>query len=498
MTIDLAAYEAAGYTTLSTPSSAVDPAAARMLTDASDALGIAVAGDVLQVALASAPTPARVHDLQERSGMAVSIAITTPEVLEALRAQVAAPVGAPSGILAALLREATQVGASDITLVVGSRPTLRVNGEIQFAAAYAPVNVTDLATAKQWLIGERTSAAVEMGADRWRIRELRAGGQPALTLRRLPSTPRRSEDLNVPVALVNAAATNHGLIVVASGPGGGKSTTSAALVDRINTLRPAHVAVIGAPVEVRHRSRRALITEQHLGVDAHDAADAVSTAELLGADVITLDVRTHQDAQAALLAAVAGHLVIATVSAVSTTNALRHLVALFPAHERDWAAQALGATLRVATAQQLLTSTTGELGAVFEVLTVNAAVRSLLTSGAFDHLPSSLDDGVGASSMERALAHHVASGRLDVPTARAAAGDVALFDENLEQSGAPASAAHLPADPQPESTRATRRAPAAETAAPSRAGRRAAAPAPEPAAPTAPRAPAQRATLDRP
>ena len=122
----------------------------------------------------------------------------------------------------------------------------------------------------------------------------------------------------------------------------------------VNATRAVHVVTIAAPVEYVHRARQAVVTALEVGTDVPTAGDGVRAAGRLGADVIEVDVRTADDARAAVEGATSGHLVIAQVAAVSAESALRRLVTLLPPPERHWALQAVASTLRVVTAQVLV------------------------------------------------------------------------------------------------------------------------------------------------
>lgn len=492
MTDFLQAVAAAGYSTTPTPPASVDPVAARMLVNVEKAAGIALAGDVLLVALDEVPSPARIAELEAATGMGITITVTTSEILTGLRAAAARTgIDGASRTLSAVLTEAAQAGASDVLLTAGRRPAVRTAGTIATLETFPHMASADISHAQAWLLGTsgRHRGVVTLGSSRWRVHHSPSENSSSMALRRLPGAPVRAEDLHAPVALVSAATAPHGLVVVASGPGGGKTTTAAALLDRINTVRSAHIVTIGDPVEYQHRARQSIITELSVGPDIADVPQGVERAQMLAADVIHLDIRTVHEARAALAAAVSGHLVIASVGAVSAANALRHLVSLFEPAERLWAQQSLAATLRVATAQQLVPTTTGTTAAVFEVLSPSEPARAHIGAGQLDHLQAVLENEAGEamSSMERSLAMHVAAGRVHSATARQVAPNAALFDQHLAVTTTGAGAQHLPA-------------PARELQEPP-AGRRAKvkAAAPAPAPTPAPQAPAQaaptRATL---
>lgn len=491
MTTYLDRVAAAGYPTLTDPDHPIDPAAARMLPDDPAAVGLAMAGDVLLVALDRVPTPARFAELEEATGMGISVTITTPELLATLRNRASQPApGHHSQLLTAILADAARTGATDILLATGQRPAVRVAGDFQTLTKYPPMPAKDLTSASEWFLGtQRTQGAVTVGKARWRIRTGTTAGTSTIAMRQLPAAPPRAEEALIPVGALRAAETPHGLIIVAGPHGSGTTTTAAALVDHINTTRAAHIVVTGNPVEYRHRSRRAVITEQHVGRDVPDTATAVTAARNLGADVIVAEVDNADDAHAVLAAAVAGHLVIAPTPGPSISDALTGLIAMFHPSERDWASRMLAATLRAATAQVMVPSTSSGRTAVFEVLVPTAAAQSAIRAGQLELLPAMVEEASaeGTMSLTRSLAAQVAAGRLHPAAARQVCPHPELLEEYL--AGVARTTHQLPEETEPAPPRAPLRRAEAQPPAP--------APAPStPASAATPPAPT-RATLRR-
>lgn len=436
---DLAVAVEAGYPTVEDSTIAVDPVAARLLAPDERAVGVAMSGDVVLVVLAEIPSPARFAELEAATGMAVSVAIASAETLRGLRSRaLAASPGQSDVVLEGVLAEAARTRATDLVLVAGRRPALRVGGSLKIMDSFPHMSELQMAATRSWLLRAGLAAdVVTAGGVRWRVRAS-ASAPATIALRELAATPPRPDSVRAPLALAQAAAAEHGLVLVASRAGGGRTTTAASLVEEINASRAVHVVTIGSPVEYQHRSNKAFITAESVTTEAGGARDAVVRATELGAEVIVVEIASVEDARAALEASVAGHLVIATVAAVGVADAIRHLVALFEPEGRHWALQMLAATLRVATAQQLLPTADGAREAVFEVLTANAGVRAAIAGGALEQLQAVLENEVseGVMSMERALAAHVAAGRVHEGVAANAARARGMFEQHLARVAA--------------------------------------------------------------
>jgi hypothetical protein len=144
---------AIGFPVLRDPSqTTLDPAAVRMLSD-DDALGVSLVGDVLEVLVSFLPSPARLRAIADQVGMLVTARVTTPEILEAVRSQVA-PLGVQALAIGPALDEAVRLGASDLHLAVGTPPIARVHGTLQPLDRWPALSVKDLDDAARWVAGD--------------------------------------------------------------------------------------------------------------------------------------------------------------------------------------------------------------------------------------------------------------------------------------------------------------------------------------------------------
>jgi twitching motility protein PilT len=419
-----------------------DPRAARMLPSSETALGVSLAGDVLEVVLAEAPSPSRLRQLADASGMLVTVRVTTPDILSALRARLQ-PAGAAPLVISPAMEEAVELNASDLHLAAGTPPIVRVNGELRALPNWPPLSVDDLTAAAAWIAGDLSAftgdldRSVSFHGRRWRVSLYRQRNALAMAMRLIPATPPQVDELGLPASVVNLAGLTSGLVLFCGQTGSGKTTSMAALIDRINQSRACHILTIEDPVEYLHPNRRAIVHQREVGSDTSGFAVGLRSALRQDPDVLLVgELRDLETMATALAAAETGHLVLATVHSSSTASAVTRIVSSFPTGEQDQVRQQLAGSLRAVVFQVLLPSTRGGRTLATEVLTINSAARNIIRDDRLHELPGLLDaSGTehGMCSINRSLARLVASGRITAEIAEAHVSDPSLYKQFLTE-----------------------------------------------------------------
>jgi twitching motility protein PilT len=212
-----------------------------------------------------------------------------------------------------------------------------------------------------------------------------------------------------------------GLILVTGPTGSGKSTTLAAIVDRINRTRPAHVLTLEDPIEFVHPSKRGLINQREVGAQTHSFAAALRSALREDPDVILVgELRDLETTSLALTAAETGHLVLATLHTSSAPKTIDRIIDMFPAVQQGQVRSMLSESLVAAISQMLVKKTGGGRAAALEILLGTPAVRNLIREGKIHQIPSAMQVGgrVGMQTMESALAALVSDGAVEMDEAR--------------------------------------------------------------------------------
>ena len=446
----------AGFVVIDDPLYPVDPAAARLVPSDLPVVGVAVAGDVLGVVVGHLPSPAEFRLLEQLTGMAVTVSVAVGPAWSALKDAAAGSDEAPRNVGPALI-EAIRIKASDVHLSVGAPPILRVNGELTPLPQWPALSAADLEHTARWVAGPEftngssdVDCAVTYGGARWRVSLYRQRQSLALALRRIPGNPPRIEDLGLPAAVTKFSSLTHGLVLFCGPTGSGKSTSLAALVDRINRTRSAHILTLEDPVEYIHSSARSMVHQREVGVDVADFASGLRAALRQDPDVLLVgELRDLETISTALSAAETGHLVLATVHASSAAGAVSRIVDTFPANQQSQIKAQLAASLQGVVAQKLLPARDGRKLAT-EVLIATNAVRNMIREGKLHEIGSVLDNSAeaGMCSMDRSLAMLTTTGRITRDTAIEHVQNLADYEEYLRKTSIPGFSETLdPLDP---------------------------------------------------
>jgi twitching motility protein PilT len=271
--------------------------------------------------------------------------------------------------------------------------------------------------------------------ERFRLNVYQEMGRMALAARHLDQRLMTLEALGLPRELEALAGLRAGLVLLTGATGSGKSTTLAALLDRVNRTSARHILTIEDPVEFVHRPERSLIHHRELHSDVGSFADAVHASLREDPDVIMIgEMRDLETMRAALTAAETGHLVFSTLHTGEAIGCVERLVGSFPGGEQDVARHRVGMALRAVVAQRLVLSR-GEAGrvAAAEVLMVNPAVANLIEQGKTRQIFSTMETSAaeGMRTMDQALAALVRNGKTRRDEALRHCRDLANFERLL-------------------------------------------------------------------
>ncbi|MBQ0107726.1 MAG: PilT/PilU family type 4a pilus ATPase [Phascolarctobacterium sp.] len=224
-------------------------------------------------------------------------------------------------------------------------------------------------------------------------------------MRLIPDDIPSLETLRLPEIVNKFAELRQGLIIVTGATGSGKSTTLAALVDRINALRYAHIVTLEDPIEYKHPNRQSLVTQREIGTDTESFATGLRAALRQDPDVIMLgEMRDMETMEVALNAAETGHLVLTTMHTGDATGALVRIMDTCGAKEELVRSQ-LASCIQGVIAQQLLPRVDGGRVAAYEVLVATPAVKNLIREKRLFQIPNYIQTGSlnGMQNMEMAI-----------------------------------------------------------------------------------------------
>jgi twitching motility protein PilT len=287
-----------------------------------------------------------------------------------------------------LLKVAVARRASDLHLKVGSPPVLRIDNRLvplnEMPRLTQDIVVTMAASVMNAKQRERFKD--QNGADlaysvpalgRFRVNVFQQRGMVGIVLRVIPLKIQTITELNLPPVLEKLALEPRGMILVTGTTGSGKSSTLAAMIDHINTLRSGHILTIEDPIEFLHRDKKCLVNQREVGVDALSFSEALRSALRQDPDIILVgEMRDYETISTAILAAETGHLVMSTLHTLDATETINRIISVFPPYQQKQIRLQLAAVLRGVISQRLIPRADGK-GRVpaVEVLVTTATVR---------------------------------------------------------------------------------------------------------------------------
>ena len=325
-----------------------------------------------------------------------------------------------SATLAELLARAAERGGSDLHVTTGVPPQIRLNGVLEAQADLGPLTPDD---ARRLIYGgltaeqrQRFEQALELdvsfgieGVGRVRANVFSQRGTVAAVYRLIPGAIPGFDELGLPPAVAELAARPHGLVLVTGPTGSGKSTTLAALIDRINAERRSHILTIEDPVEYVHHHRRSIVNQREVHQDTAGFAPALRAALREDPDVVLIgEMRDLETTEAALRIAETGHLTLATLHTSSAVHAVGRVVDLFPADQQQQVRTQLSLVLEGVICQSLVpTADAGGRVCAVEVLIVTPAIRNLIREDKAHLIYAAMQAGQkqrGMQTMTQALA----------------------------------------------------------------------------------------------
>ncbi|MFH1765005.1 MAG: type IV pilus twitching motility protein PilT [Gemmatimonadota bacterium] len=318
-----------------------------------------------------------------------------------------------------LLQEMVQKGASDLHITVGNRPKLRVDGDLVNAQSNQVLNPKDTLQLAYSILTEAQKKRFEtedeldfsfgvQSLSRFRGNVYKQRGCVAMAIRQIPYEIVSIERLGLPPILNQLGERPRGLILVTGPTGSGKSTTLAAMVDKINRERKSHIITIEDPIEFIHSHNNCMVNQREIGADTRTFAAALKYALRQDPDIILVgEMRDLETIGAALTIAETGHLVLATLHTNSAAESINRMIDAFPSHQQGQIRAQLAFVLEGVITQTLIprAKRRGRVAAV-EVMICTPAIRSVIRDDKIHQIYSLMQAGKkhGMQTMNDALA----------------------------------------------------------------------------------------------
>jgi twitching motility protein PilT len=345
-----------------------------------------------------------------------------------------------------LLRQLKEVGGSDLHLSAGLVPRMRRRGHVEEVAGESALDdaslramLAELASSAQWqeyeVERDLDFAYAIPGLARFRANYLVQENGAAAVFRIVPEKVQTVEDLGLSPAIASFAKLSKGLVLVTGPTGSGKSTTLAAIIDRVNRDSAKHVVTIEDPIEFVHQNQRSVFSHREVGAHTRSFGAALRATLRQDADVVLVgEMRDRETIGLAITAAEMGLLVFGTLHTNSAAKTIDRIIDAFPAREQDQVRLSLSESLAGVVSQLLLPSADGKgRCAVHEILLRTPGLPNVIREGNTPMLTSIIQSGkgVGMQSMDDALFAAAREGRVSPQDAVAKANDKARFQPLL-------------------------------------------------------------------
>jgi twitching motility protein PilT len=320
--------------------------------------------------------------------------------------------------LRSLLEEMIQRDASDLHITAAERPKLRVDGDITDSAVVEVLTPKDTLQLAYSVLTENQKKRFETEDEldfsfgiqnlaRFRGNVFKQRGCVAMVIRMIPFNVRTFQELGLPPVIAKLAERPRGLILVTGPTGSGKSTTLAAIIDKINKERKGHIITVEDPIEFIHRHQSCLVNQREIGTDTKTFAAALKYALREDPDVILVgEMRDLETVGAALTIAETGHLVLATLHTNSAAESINRVIDVFPSNQQSQVRAQLAFVLEGVITQTLLPRLKGRgRSMAAEIMVATPAIRALIRDDKVHQIYSAMQSGkkFGMQTMNDAL-----------------------------------------------------------------------------------------------
>ncbi len=308
--------------------------------------------------------------------------------------------------LRSLLEEMIERDASDLHIVAGERPKLRVDGDIVNSGVESVLTPKDTLSIAYSVLTENQKKRFETESEldfsfgiqnlaRFRGNCFKQRGCVSLVIRQIPFNVKTFEELGLPAVVGKLAERPRGLVLVTGPTGSGKSTTLAAMIDKINRELKGHIITVEDPIEFIHRHQSCIVNQREIGTDTSSFSAALKYALRQDPDVVLIgEMRDLETIAAALTIAETGHLAFATLHTNSAMESINRIIDVFPSHQQSQIRAQLAFVLEGVVTQTLLQKAKGR-GRVMaaEIMVCTPAIRALIRDNKVHQIETSMQAG---------------------------------------------------------------------------------------------------------
>jgi twitching motility protein PilT len=348
-----------------------------------------------------------------------------------------------------LLKFAVDQGASDLHLVAGSQPAVRVNGRV-VRVKLDPLSKEDTRKLAYSILSEsqktrfEETKEIDFSFDVKNMARFRANfffqkSAVSAVFRRVPVNVPKFTELGIPPAVADLTNASNGLILVTGPTGSGKTTTIASLIDKINEEQHGHIITFEDPIEFIHPHKNCIVNQREVGTDTEGYRTALKYLLRQDPDYCLIgELRDLDTIDAALTIAETGHLVFGTLHTNSAVQTLNRIVNVFPSDQQDRIRVLLSFVLQGVVCQQLLPCLQGGRVAALEFLLLTPGIRNLIREGKVHQISGMMQVGqerTGMVTMNQSLVHLLMRRKIDLKAAFEASPEPEQLDQMLKKAG---------------------------------------------------------------
>ncbi|MBZ0111049.1 MAG: type IV pilus twitching motility protein PilT [Thermoanaerobaculia bacterium] len=311
-----------------------------------------------------------------------------------------------------LLKGMVEQGASDLHITTNSPPQIRIDGKLK-PLDYSPLSPSETKQIAYSILTDNQKHRLEeqleidfsfgiKGLARFRANVYHQRGAIGAAFRQIPYEIKTFRELGLPTIVEKIAEKPRGLVLVTGPTGSGKSTTLAAMIDKVNRERAEHIITIEDPVEYLHSHKKCLVNQRELHADTHSFSNALRSALRQDPDVVLIgEMRDFETVESALRIAETGHLTFATLHTNSAAQTINRIVDIFPAHQQSQIRVQLSFVLEGILCQSLLPRASGRGRCMaMEIMIPNPAIRNLIREDKIHQIYGMMQTGQGKHGMQ--------------------------------------------------------------------------------------------------
>ena len=344
-----------------------------------------------------------------------------------------------------ILLQARKVGASDVHVSVGVPIKCRINGTLKDLTS-TPLTGADTKALVEQMIPKRLIAGFNetgeadfsyaiIGQGRFRVNIFKQRGSMAFVIRLINVEIPQPEGLGLTQSVIDLTNKKRGLVLVTGPTGSGKSTTLAALINRINENYRHHIITLEDPIEYLHVHKKSIVNQREIGMDTESYAASLRAALREDPNVILVgEMRDLETISTAITAAETGHLVFSTLHTIGAAATIDRIIDVFPPHQQPQIRLQLATLLEAIISQQLMKTADGKgRVAAFEILHANSAIRALIREGKSHQIPSVIQTSrkSGMITMDDSIFELYTAGRISRDEAITFAQDKTALSKRL-------------------------------------------------------------------